>query len=222
MRRILNIISLIIDLPLAFLIFYSAFLYLEFQIRHPQDDYFELFIAETFYGDNEGPLNDRYDPNPTNVLPLTWEIDEERIVNLDTNHLTISSEVKYFAQVRDVENNYWINTIYVFHDNDEFDTLSNGMGCGTGTFLQKISTDQTIEFDEWNPLLWCPIDYNGLDTENDSLPYFLNEYYGDSVEIYWSLLTYSTPWSGYSPQSVSSPSVIIRTQEVIDNWRSTR
>jgi hypothetical protein len=221
MKKILHIFSLFLDLPLAALIFYCAFKFAIFQREYWQHPYFDFFLAETFYSESNFPFTDRFTAAPmkSEILPLEWEINKNEITSLDTHHIAIRSKVTYYAWVRDFSENYWINTVYVLFNNDNPDTLVDGMGCGTGTFLNKIHTDETVEWSQWNPLLWSPLFYDGLDPSNDSLPQYFKESYGDSLEIYWSIITYSPPWSDFPPQTVNSPSIIISIDEVISEWK---
>lgn len=194
-----------------------------FQIFHPETPYFELFIAATLY-DEDFPYSRHYEefPSASQKLPIKWEIDSKDVMNLDTIKMRLTCEVDYYAVVRDHPDNYWITTHYVIHNKGRVDSLSYGMGCGTGIFMTPIESGEVLLEREWNRLLWSPNSYDGLNIQNDSLPRDLQNYFGDSVELYWTFWVYMVPWSNYPPQSVQSPKIMIDIPDVITHWKARR
>lgn len=179
---------------------------------------FELFLVYAFY-DNEDPIFYPKKPTPETALAIEWNIDTSKIHQLDAIPIEITNNGNHFyAEARDVRDNFWIHAHYVKYQNGKTDTTTDGMRCGTGSFYQYVSNGETLTY-EWNSLFNKITFRNHLDVQDLQYLSIIDSTFGDSTEIYWTLRTFSPPWSNYVPQTVYSPSYMIYTERLKTKWK---
>lgn len=212
----------LLDIPvvLGLVLLFMAFkAYLRF---HPEEPYFELFITHTLYPEYDDPIYSLVsNPNAGERLNIEWIVNENDLRSLKEPRMKIINHGgSFYADTRDVEDNFWIHAEYITYRGIEIDTSWDGMWCGTGMFYQRIPTGAEIEY-TWYYSLFDKIstpDYypRTEDIQPDSA---IDEIFGDSTQIYWTLSTFSVPWSSYVPQLVESPRFMLYPSDLKKNWR---
>lgn len=211
----------LLDIPLFFggvLLLLAFNAYLRF---NPQEPYFELFLTKIIYQEYDDPIYYSVEnPKPEEKLNIEWIVNVEDLRSFREPRMKIINHGgSFYANSRDVEDNYWIHICYITYRGEEIDSTWDGMGCGTGMFYQPVDSKEEIEF-TWYPSLFDKINtpYYYEREEPTTAEIAINEIFGDSTEIYWTLLTFSTPWSNYVPQVVQSPSFMLYPNELKATW----
>jgi hypothetical protein len=189
------------------------------QTLSDQPPFFDLFIAKTFFVQD--------DSSPFEIVPvdeqrtIDWLLDAEQFETLDTVILALknSSGEKFYYTSWEAPFTRFRQDLIIYK-NGQGDTIPFwGHGCGTGVYLAPLKDKESMTMAILNPLMLDPYSNYELSIQSDSFPAYFKEIYGDSVAIKISQATYSTPWSKYKSQLISSDYLVVSTEKVLDNWR---
>ena len=188
---------------------------------NPQEPYFELFLTKIIHQDDDDPIYYCVEnPKSEEKLDIDWIVNENDLRSFREPKMTIiNNGDSFYANSRDVEDNYWIHSYYVTYRGEEVDTTRDGMWCGTGMFYQPIASGEKIHY-TWYLSLFDKINapYYREREEPTTAEIAINEIFGDSTKLYWTLLTFSSPWSNYVPQVIQSPSFMLYPDELESTW----
>jgi hypothetical protein len=213
--------TFILDIPFFLLYVFCLLAFKAYHRHNPLEDSFELFMVHSFYSEYDDPIFQTVlDPDQDEKLDIEWIVNENELRAFqDPTMQIINHGGAFYAKSRDYYEHYWIHANYETFKDGEMEESNDGMHCGTGMFNELIESGDTIKY-RWFYSIFDKIStpyYRNRDTEVN--PYeLIDQFFGDSTRIYWSLLTFSPPWSNYMPQVVESPSFMLYSDDLKNKW----